>query len=115
MSLEMQLLSSYLITLLLEGALALVWGLRRRRDWLVLLLVNTATNPPVVLCAFGLRLLLSSGVARWPLLVLELLVLLLEGFFYQKTGTAGKRPWLFSVCANAASFLGGLAVSAVIF
>ena len=39
---------SLALTLILEGLLALLWGVKDRWDWLLLLLVNVVTNPTVV-------------------------------------------------------------------
>ena len=36
---------SLALTLILEGLLALLWGVKDRWDWLLLLLVNVVTNP----------------------------------------------------------------------
>ena len=39
---------SLLLTLVIEGFVALIWGLRRRDTYYVLLLCNCLTNPAVV-------------------------------------------------------------------
>ena len=50
---------SLALTLILEGLLALLWGVKDRWDWLLLLLVNVVTNPIVV----SLHHLLGGGIA----------------------------------------------------
>ena len=50
---------SLALTLILEGLLALLWGVKGRWDWLLLLLVNVVTNPIVV----SLHHLLGGGIA----------------------------------------------------
>ena len=50
---------SLALTLILEGLLALLWGVKDRRDWLLLILVNVVTNPIVV----SLHHLLGGGIA----------------------------------------------------
>jgi len=112
MKLEMLLLTSYLVTIAVEIALALLWKLRRR-DLAVVVLANTATNPLVVLCNFLLQLVLPKGMARLILLVLEVSAVLFEGFVYKRVWCDDKRPYLFSLCANGCSFLGGIAFSAI--
>lgn len=89
------------LTLMLEGAVALVWGLRHR-NLLLLVLVNVLTNPAAVLLHA-----LFPGPAVTA--ALELGVVALEGICYKKLGSAVRRPWLFSLCANAFSFCLGLA------
>ena len=50
---------SLALTPILEGLLALLWGVKDRWDWLLLLLVNVVTNPIVV----SLHHLLGGGIA----------------------------------------------------
>ncbi|MCM1193401.1 MAG: hypothetical protein NC123_11190 [Butyrivibrio sp.] len=89
------------LTLAFEGVFALVWGLRRR-DLLLLVLVNVLTNPAVVL----LHALFPGRVVT---AVLELGAVAVEGGCYSRLGSAVRRPWLFSLCANGFSFCLGLA------
>ena len=90
---------SLALTLVFEGAAALVWGLRRR-DLLLLVLINILTNP------------LFPG---WAVtVVLETGVVLVEGALYGRLGHAVSRPWLFALCANGFSFCMGLAADLVI-
>lgn len=89
------------LTLLLEGAVALVWKLRKR-DWLLFALANVLTNPAVVLLHA-----MFPGPAVTA--ALELSAVAVEGFCYRRLGHAIRRPWLFSLCANAFSFCLGLA------
>lgn len=97
---------SLLLTLVFEGMIAFVWGLRKR-DLLLFVLVNVLTNPAAVLLH---ALFPGWGVTA----VLEAGVVLVEGVLYQRLGYAVRRPWLFSLCANVFSFCIGLAVDLVI-
>ena len=112
MRLEWLLLSSYLVTIAAEILLALAWKLKKR-DLAVVLVANTLTNPPLVLLNFLFSLLLPYNVARLPLLVLEPAAFFLEGFVYKRAWQKGKRPYLFSLCANICSFLCGIVFSAI--
>ncbi len=97
---------SLALTLVFEGAAALVWGLRRR-DLLLLVLVNILTNP--------LAVLLHALFPGWTVtVVLETGVVLVEGALYGRLGHAVSRPWLFALCANGFSFCMGLAADLVI-
>ena len=94
------------LTIVFEGAIALAWGLRRR-DLLLLVLLNVLTNPAAVL----LHVLFPG---RLVTAALELGVVALEGICYMKLGSADRRPWLFSLCANAFSFCLGLVADRLI-
>lgn len=97
-----KLLLSLALTLVLEGAYGLLWGLKSRRDWLLLLLVNVVTNPIV-------GLLYHTVSARWLFVaVLEVAVVLVEWMAYRRWGRDTRPPLLFSLCANCFSFFGGL-------
>lgn len=89
------------LTLVLEGIIALIWGLRRR-ELLLFTLVNVLTNPAAVL--------LHALFPGWAVTAaLEAGVVLAEGALYRRLGDTIRRPWLFSLCANAFSFCMGLA------
>ena len=90
------------LTLILELALALVWGLRGR-DLALCALVNVLTNPVVVL----LHTLFPAGEV---VLCLEAGAVLVEGAYYARYGARVPRPWLFSLCANLWSYSMGLLI-----
>jgi hypothetical protein len=96
---------SLLLTLTLEGLFALLWGVKERQDWCLLLLVNVVTNPVVV----TLYHLLGGGV---PLTAaLEGSVVLAEALAYQIWGRDTRPALLFSLCANCFSYFSGLALN----
>jgi hypothetical protein len=74
-----------------------------KKDLLLLVLVNIMTNPPVVLL-FWLAVLFTDWNARILQIPLEVLAVLVEGYFYRKYGQEFKRPYLFAVGANVFSF-----------
>lgn len=97
---------SLMLTLLLEGALALLWGFRRR-DLLLFTLANVLTNPPA--------LLLHMLFRGWAVVAgLELAAIVTEGLLFARLGERIKKPWLFSVSANAFSFSFGLVIDKII-
>lgn len=76
---------------------------KRGKALLLCVLVNVITNPPVVL----LQRLLGGG---WLLIaVLELGAAAVEGLLYRYSGLY-KRPFLFSLIANALSFSLGMLI-----
>ena len=102
------LLTSLVLTLILEGLFGLIWGVKGRRDWLLLLLVNVVTNPIVNV----LYHLLRSG---WAFVaVLEVAAVAAEWLAYRRWGKTVRPAFLFALCANCFSFFGGLLLQVLI-
>lgn len=96
---------SLLLTLVLEGLFGLIWGVKGKRDWLLLLLVNVVTNPIVV----TLHYCVSSV---WVFtLVLEAAAVLAEWLAYRKWGRTTRPAFLFALCANCFSYFSGLLIN----
>ena len=103
----MTLALSLLLTLLLEGAFGLIWGVKHRRDWLLLLVVNVVTNPIVV----SLHTLLGGG---WLVTAaLEISAVLAEWPAYRKWGRDTRPAFLFSLCANCFSYFSGVVLNVI--
>ena len=100
---------SLALTLILEGLLALLWGVKDRWDWLLLLLVNVVTNPIVV----SLHHLLGGGIALT--VGLELFAVVSEWLAYRKWGRGTRPAFLFSLCANGFSYCSGVLLNALIW
>ena len=94
------------LTLVFEGLFALLWGLRGRA------LVNLLTNPPLVFLVLCWRHF-GPAPAWLPVPFLEALAVWVEGRFYKRDGEKVRRPFLFSLCANAFSYGLGLLVGAI--
>ncbi len=110
---------SWLLTVLIESMAAFLWGLRGRRNYLLLFLVNTFTNPLAVLLSFALYrytplLLLTAQI------IVEAAVFLSEGLIFRRNidfGKCGDRcsnPWYLSLAVNLVSFASGLLLSLLI-
>lgn len=97
----MQYVISLGLTLLLEGALALAWGIRGR-DLLLVALVNCLTNPLVVLVHN-----LAPGLMLGTVLP-ELWAVVTECWFYRTRETDIRRPVLFGISANVFSYFTGV-------
>ena len=101
--------TALLLTILLEGLVGAVWGVRGGRDYLIMLLANILTNPLVNVihsyCAYELKM------GTLPMLLITIFLetgaVIAEGFVY-KSRTDIKKPFLFSLCANGFSFLCGI-------
>lgn len=104
----MNLLRPYLITLLLEILVAVLWGIRSKKDFLVVFLVNTITNPLLNLSLYLMSMYLPYSSYRGIIPIMELLIWVLEGLMFKTCMQSLKKPFLFSCCLNAVSyFLGG--------
>ena len=100
------------LTLVFEGLFALLWGLRGR-DLVLCALVNLLTNPPLVFLVLCWRHF-GPAPAWLPVPFLEALAVWTEGYFYKRDGEKIRRPYLFSLCANAFSYGLGLLFGALI-
>ena len=108
-SLLRSLLVSLLLTLALELAASFLLGVRSRRDFLLVFLVNVVTNPVAGLIFDGVWL--SSGrMPRWYLvLAMEVAAVCVEALLYRGRLHYQKlRPILFSLVLNCISYLGGV-------
>ncbi len=104
------LLLSLAATELFELVFALAFGVRSRRDYFLVLLVNLLTNPAVVLtyCILMRKQLMSPISAT---IMLELLAIAVEALCYKLRGDKISHPILFSVGANFFSFSMGMVAS----
>lgn len=103
---------SLLLTIVIEGIVALCWGLRSRKKLQLVLLVNILTNPAAVL-VYWLYQVYVGGTSLPVQIVIEIVVVAVEAWIYR--GFAGekdfqmKRPVLFAIVANGLSWgMGGL-------
>lgn len=96
---------SLILTVLIEVALALIIGIRKRKDILNVILVNTITNPIVNIVPITLNVYVSLFARNVSLIVLEVLALFVEAIIYKFTLKYKKINWfLISLILNASSF-----------
>lgn len=97
---------SLALTLALEEAFALVWGLRGRRELGTVALVNLLTNPPAVLLYHT-----AVGLLGWSALVmtavLETAAVLVEWRYYRLCSRQLTRPFWFALLVNGFSYGAG--------
>ncbi|MCD8312216.1 MAG: hypothetical protein LUD43_06975 [Firmicutes bacterium] len=98
---------SLLLTLLLEGFLALIWGVGNRRDALLIIAVNAVTNPTAV----SLYYLLGGGAALTA--IIEISVVFAEWLIYRRWGRETHPAFLFSLTSNGFSYFGGILIEAL--
>ena len=97
---------SLFLTIFLEAGLALILGLRKK-DLLLVVLVNIITNPAVVI----IHLLLPYPLVTY---IAEIAAVIIEAAYYRRFGTNIKSPMLFSFSANILSYFTGIIINAYI-
>ena len=96
------------LTIIIELVLALILGVREKKDIINIILVNVITNPIVVLTPIIIYLKFNSSMGRISLYILEVLTVLVEGLIYKKVLEYKKINWiLLSLILNATSFIIG--------
>ncbi len=94
---------SLLLTLVLEGLFACLWGLRSRRELTVVALVNIMTHPAVVLLYHT-----CVGLFGWSAVlvtaVLECAAVVAEWVAYRACSEVLKCPFLFALLVHAFSY-----------
>lgn len=102
---------SLLLTLGIEWAIAFLWGVRRKKEWLLITLVNIVTNPLAVL-SYWLYRIYVAGPSIAVQVVIEIIVVLAEALIYRsfakEEGWQLKNPVLLAVVSNIISWGVGL-------
>lgn len=98
---------SLVMTIVFETGFFFITGKRNKKDLLLVILVNVLTNPIVVLIYWIIAIYTdwNTTIVKIPL---ELFAVVTEGLYFKKYGQSFKRPFLFSLAANAFSFSLGL-------
>ena len=94
---------SLFLTILFELCVALICGIRERKDLGLLLLVNLLTNPAVVLTYHILTY--YTQVNRIAItIVLEMTAIFTEGYCFRVYGRTYRHPILFAFGVNLFSY-----------
>jgi len=104
---------SLALTLAFEMSFFFITGKQNKKDLLLVIMVNVFTNPIVVLL-YWLTYLYMNWNTIIVLIPLEAFAVLTEGYYYKKYGQSFKRPFLFSLAANAFSFTLGFLIQRLI-
>ena len=104
---------SLILTLGIEVVIAFLWGIRRKKEFLLILLVNIVTNPLAVL-SYWLYRIYFAGPSIPIQVVIELLVVLTEALIYRSFAKEEdwqlKSPVLLALISNVISWSLGLLV-----
>lgn len=105
---------SLVLTLIIESAVARVWGLKTKKEMLLVLLVNILTNPTAVFCAWLFNGLLGSNCSFGFQCVIEVIVVIVEAKVYssfaREEGWNIKKPLQFAIIVNMVSWLSGVVI-----
>lgn len=116
-----QLLSTLIPTLVIEGLILLAFGLSSKRNWLVFLIVNLATQGILsAVLANGLIQREFFYVMSFALLLMipiEILIAVVEANIYKSKfcGCTKRRAFWYGIAANAASYASGWAAVQLVF
>jgi len=98
---------SLLLTECIEFLMAACMGVRNKKSFFLIFLVNLLTNPVAVYAAWITRMHStgSGGQTKEIIyLIIEILVVVIEGMIYHYNMKEKKHPFLFSLCVNAVSY-----------
>ena len=104
---------SLVMTLALELAYARLWGVRGGHDLILTILVNVLTNPIVVFSISYFRIKRFSGNRGLLTAGLEIFAVVTEALLYRRFSRTIRRPWLFSLSANAFSYAVGELINGI--
>lgn len=105
-----------LLTVLIEGAAAMILGVRDKTDLLFTLLVNALTNPPLVVLTFFVGFYYGNTVRMPVEIAAEISAVLIEGFIYHKVLDYKKiNHFLLSLILNGISYASGFVLEKFIF
>lgn len=98
---------SLLLTLFIEWIIGFLWGLRRKKEFLLVTLVNIVTNPAAVL-TYWLYRVYCADVSVAVQIGIEVVVIVVEALIYRSFAKEEdfqiKWPVALSIVANAFSW-----------
>lgn len=98
-------------TLVIEIIFAVILRVRDKKDLLNIALVNILTNPLVVSISLYIHIYYGNYYYRISMIILELLVLFIEGFIYKRVLKKQINPYVLSLILNASSYGLGLIIN----
>lgn len=103
-------------TVIIECIIAFIIGIRNKKDFLNVILVNCITNPIVVTVPLYFNIRYGIIERRVALLILEILTIICEGFIYKKILKFKKiNPYIISIVLNAGSYFIGEIINKIIY
>lgn len=104
---------AFLLTVVLEVAVALALGLRRRLEIAAVVLVNVFSHPLLIYLLWTIASLRATPIRGLEILMLEAGVVLVEWALlcFAVPRRPARRLFVLSLTMNAASYLSGMALS----
>lgn len=112
-NLSRSLVLSLFLTELIELLFTYLIGIRNKKDYLLIVLINVVTNPCVVLTAYLLHHY-TTILTPFYILPLELMVILIEGLYLRTYSESIDHPFRFACALNVCSYVTGLLISLII-
>ena len=103
-----------ILTIIIECLIALILGIRSKKDIINVVLVNIVTNPIVVTVPYLVYILFNYDYYKYSIYILEVLAFLTEGLIYLKVLDYKKiNPIILSAILNISSYGIGLLLDGV--
>lgn len=99
------------LTILIEAAAGWIMGVRDRHGQSVIVLVNLMTNPLVVSLGAAVQFFAGREYLAPVTIVMEIMVVIAEGFIYSRYLDAKVNPYILSLACNLSSYLIGAALN----
>ena len=105
-------LRSLIITLIIEISIALILKIKNKKDILNVILVNLFTNPLLNSIIIPINIFIGILERNIVLIILEILIIFIEGFIYQKVLNYKKiNAYLLSLILNFSSYFIGIIIN----
>ena len=102
------------LTIIIELVIAIIIGIRNKKDILNVILVNVFTNPLVTSIPIFIYLKYGYNAEKVSLIILEIFAFVSEGFIYSKVLKYKKlNPYLISLILNLSSYLIGVVINSL--
>ena len=102
------------LTIIIELVIAIIIGIRNKKDILNVILVNVFTNPLVTSIPIFIYLKYGYNAEKVSLIILEIFAFVTEGFIYSKVLKYKKlNPYLISLILNLSSYLIGVVINSL--
>lgn len=93
------------LTALVETIFAIIFGVRKKKDILNIVLANIITNPPIVSITFACNIFFGLQIRNIILIILEIMVVFIEGVIYFKYLDYKKiNPFILALLLNLLSY-----------
>ena len=105
-------LRAFALTIVVETALALLLGVKEKRDIAIIVLAQAVTNPPLVITLMLIKLYCPFAIYCAAAAVLEIAAFLIEGSIYKSVLDFRKiNSFALSFILNVCSFSAGMLIN----